>query len=617
MISTRTKVYDVSEIRKVYQKAYTPWTKEDDSALREAYNTFFVQKQTADQTEHSFFSTYAEKVGRQVGSIHSRVVKLFDHSLSSQPQHIQSKRNVIDVPLQIDQLDFNPLFQKAYSFIEETERHLFITGRAGTGKSTLLTYLRHTTKKKLVVLAPTGVAALNVHGQTIHSFFKFKPDITLKKIKRIYKKGDSKNLYEKIDTIVIDEISMVRSDLLDCVDKFLRMHRNAMQPFGGVQMIFIGDLYQLPPVVTGSEKEIFRTHYASQYFFDAKVFETLDIELIELEKVYRQKDDTFITLLNAIRNNSATEEHFIKLNKRYDPRFIADPESFSIHLTTTNALADTTNAEQLALIRNTLFTYTAEATGSFDKHAMPTDMKLSLKVGAQIMMLNNDNQHRWVNGTIAKIINIKKGKEGPDRIIIQLSNGEIEEVMPFTWELFNFLFDQKSNSLTSETVGTFTQYPMRLAWAVTIHKSQGKTFDNVIIDIGKGTFVHGQLYVALSRCTHLEGIILKQKIQKKHIFMDWRVVKFITRFQYEKSEEILPIEEKMHFFTEAIKYEQKVSIIYLKANDEKSTRVIQPLYIGTMEYLEKQFLGVKAFDDKRGEERTFRIDRILSMEIIK
>ena len=617
MISIKSKAYSVREIRKIYQKAYAPWTKEDDTALKQAYNAFLLEKQTTGQTEYSFFAIYAQRSGRKIGAIRSRVAKLLNHFESLKTHCVQPQKDIRDISLRIDRLEFNPEFQKACVLMEQTDKHVFITGRAGTGKSTLLTYVRHATKKKLVVLAPTGVAALNVRGQTIHSFFRFKPDITLKKVKRIYKKGDSKNLYEKIDTIVIDEISMVRSDLLDCVDKFLRVHRDATRPFGGVQMIFIGDLYQLPPVVTGSEKEIFQTHYTSQYFFDAKVFETLDMEFIELEKVYRQKDDAFIALLNAIRNNSATEEHLAEINKRYDPNFTSNPRSFSIHLTTTNALADTINNEQLASVRNTLFTYTAAISGSFDMHAIPTDIELSMKVGAQIMMLNNDSQNRWVNGTIGKIINIKKDNEGVDKVVVQLSNGKIEEVTPFTWELFHFSFDQKSNSLTSETVGTFTQYPMRLAWAVTIHKSQGKTFDNIIVDIGKGTFVHGQLYVALSRCTHLGGIILKQKIQKKHIFMDWRVVKFVTRFQYKKSEETFPLKEKTRLLTEAINDHQKLAIIYLKANDEKSKRVIQPLQVGTMEYLGKQFCGVKAFDDKRDEERVFRIDRILTMEIMK
>lgn len=512
-------------------------------------------------------------------------------------------------------IDLNPEFQKALDLMENTSKNVFITGRAGTGKSTLLTYFRSHTKKKVVVLAPTGVAALNVSGQTIHSFFKFKPGITLQNVKRVYKKGDVKNLYQKIETIVIDEISMVRSDLLDCIDKFLKLNRSSDLPFGGVHMVFIGDLYQLPPVVTGEEREIFRTHYASQYFFDAKIFETLDLAFIELEKVYRQKDDEFIRLLNAVRNNSATEAHLLAINKRYQPNYVADPKSFTIYLTTTNDLADTINREQLSLLKQKQLTFYGNTSGSFEKNSLPTDIALSVKVGAQIMMLNNDNQGRWVNGTIGKIIGIEKDLDEGDTIVVLFHNGKTHAVTPFTWELFHFSFDQKANSLVSETVGTFTQYPMRLAWAVTIHKSQGKTFDNVVIDIGRGTFVHGQLYVALSRCTSFEGIVLKQEVAKKHIFMDWRVVKFVTRFQYKKSEALLPMQEKVRILNTAIENNQKVAITYLKATDEKSKRVIKPVRVGEMEYLHKVFFGVEAFDEKRQEQRVFRVDRILEMSI--
>lgn len=514
---------------------------------------------------------------------------------------------------QIKQIDLNPQFQKALGLMENSRKNIFLTGRAGTGKSTLLNHFRNTTKKKVVVLAPTGVAALNVRGQTIHSFFKFKPNITLQKVKGTYKKNDSKNLYAKIETIVIDEISMVRSDLLDCIDKFLQLNRFSSEPFGGVQMVFIGDLYQLPPVVTSSEREIFQTHYASQYFFDAKVFGQLQIEFIELEKVYRQKDDEFINLLNAVRNNSATEEHLAQINKRYDPKYVADPKSLTIYLTTTNDLADTINNQQLALLKQKQFIYHGLVTGSFEKNSLPTDIELSLKAGSQIMMLNNDSLGRWVNGTIGKIIDIEKDEDGEDLIIVQFGDGSIWAVTPFTWELFQFSFDQKKSSLVSETVGTFTQFPLRLAWAVTIHKSQGKTFDNVVIDIGRGTFVHGQLYVALSRCTSFEGIVLKQPIAKRHIFMDWKVVKFVTRFQYQKSQELLPLDEKIQMLNQAIKENLPISIVYLKASDEKSKRIIKPLRVGEMEYQGKYFFGVKAFDEKRGEERIFRVDRILEM----
>lgn len=513
-------------------------------------------------------------------------------------------------------IELNAEFRKALDIAGKTDKNVFITGRAGTGKSTLLTYFRNNTKKKVVVLAPTGVAALNVKGQTIHSFFKFKPDITLQSVKKIYKKGDKNNLYEKIDAIVIDEISMVRSDLLDCMEKSLRLNRGNNQPFGGAQMIFIGDLYQLPPVVTGAEREIFRTHYKSQYFFDAYVFADLQMDFIELEKVYRQKDDSFIALLNAVRNNSATEEHLTQINKRYDPDYAPNTKSFAIYLTTTNDLADTINNAQLERLKGKEYKFEGSISGKFEMRSLPTELELSVKKGSQVMMLNNDSQGRWVNGTIGKIVDFEKDEEENEFILVEMTDGNIEAVAPYTWELFNFSFNQKTNSLTSETIGTFTQYPMRLAWAVTIHKSQGKTFNNIIIDLGRGTFVHGQLYVALSRCTSLEGITLRQEIGKKHIFMDWRVVKFVTRFQYQKSQNLLPLEEKTLLLEKAIKEKKKISMVYLKSNDEKSKRVIRPSRTGEMEFMNKKFFGVEAFDEKRQSERVFRIDRILQMEAV-
>lgn len=513
-------------------------------------------------------------------------------------------------------IELNDEFRKALDVAEKTDKNVFITGRAGTGKSTLLTYFRSKTKKKVVVLAPTGVAALNVKGQTIHSFFKFKPDVTLQSVKKIYKKGDKKNLYEKIDVIVIDEISMVRSDLLDCMEKSLRLNRGNNRPFGGVQVVFIGDLYQLPPVVTGTEREIFRTHYKSQYFFDAHVFADLQMDFIELEKVYRQKDGSFIALLNSVRNNSATEEHLAQINKRFDPDYSPSPKSFAIYLTTTNDLADTINNAQLKRLGGKEHRFEGSISGKFEMRSLPTELELSVKKGSQVMMLNNDSQGRWVNGTIGKIVDIKKDEEENEFILVEMTDGSIEVVSPYTWELFNFSFDEKRNSLISETIGTFTQYPMRLAWAVTIHKSQGKTFDNVIIDLGRGTFVHGQLYVALSRCTSLEGITLRQQIGKKHIFMDWRVVRFVTQFQYQKSQNLLPLEEKTLLFERAIKEKRKISMVYLKANDEKSKRVISPSRTGEMEFMNKKFLGIAAYDEKRKDERVFRIDRILQMEIL-
>ncbi|HBG81594.1 TPA: AAA family ATPase [candidate division CPR2 bacterium] len=441
--------------------------------------------------------------------------------------------------IQTTNIELNDQFQRAYNLMENSLRNIFITGKAGTGKSTLLNYFRENTKKKVVVLAPTGVAAINVKGQTIHSFFKFKPDITLAKVKKLKeKKNEKANLYQKIDTIIIDEISMVRADLLDCVDKFLRLNgKETGKPFGGIQMIFVGDLYQLPPVVTAHEKSIFEGSYKSEYFFDAKVFEgslfeeQFDLDFIELEKIYRQKDNEFINLLSTIRNNTATNTELEALNKRHNPHFKPSFEDYYIYLTTTNKMAAAVNEERLNLLDGKNHQFEGQVTGKFDNKYLPTDIGLKIKMGSQVMLLNNDPAGRWVNGSIGKVVDILENFDSEDVLKVELSSGRVVNVTPFTWEVFNFEFDDMNNSLVSKTVGSFTQYPLKLAWAITIHKSQGKTFEKIIVDIGWGTFAHGQMYVALSRCTSLDGIVLKKSIQQKHIIMDQRVVDFVTNYR--------------------------------------------------------------------------------------
>ncbi|MFC2033090.1 AAA family ATPase [Chloroflexota bacterium] len=509
------------------------------------------------------------------------------------------------------QIDINEQFKRALEIMEDTDKNVFITGRAGTGKSTLLEYFRNTTKKKVVVLAPTGVAALNVKGQTIHSFFRFKPGIIPDRVKKL-RSDNKESIYRKLDIIVIDEVSMVRADLLDCVDRFLRLNGpEANKPFGGIQMAFIGDLYQLPPVVTGGEKEVFQSLYETPYFYGARVFDSFDMEFVELQKIYRQHDEQFITLLNGIRNNSVTTEGLELLNERYQPEFEPPPDDFYVYLTTTNKLAEEINSKRLAGLKGRLYTFTGSIEGDFGQEYLAAKIDLQCKVGAQVMMLNNDIEGRWVNGSIGKIIGITKNRKGEDVIIAELVDGDEVEITPFTWEIFRFFVE--AGGLQSEVIGTFTQHPLMLAWAVTIHKGQGKTFDRVIIDIGRGTFAHGQMYVALSRCTTLGGIVLKKLALKKHIWTNYQVMDFLTRYQYKKAEQSFPVDGKIEAIRKAIENEALLEIVYLKPSDEKTTRVVRPEAVGEMEYRDKKYLGMRAFCLKRNEDRVFRIDRILEI----
>ncbi|MFO7866065.1 MAG: AAA family ATPase [Candidatus Aminicenantes bacterium] len=515
-----------------------------------------------------------------------------------------------------NRIELNPEFRLALDLIEKTGRNVFITGKAGTGKSTLLEYFRQNTKKQVAVLAPTGVAALNVRGQTIHSFFGFRPDITLDKIKKV--SPEKRALYKNLDMVIIDEISMVRADLLDCVEKHLRM--NGPFPkrlFGGVQMVFIGDLYQLPPVVTAAERPIFSGRYSTPYFFSANLFSRLDfdMDMVELEKVYRQTDSEFIQLLNAIRNRSVTDEDILLLNQKLNPHFIPPRKQFYIYLTSTNQQAWKINQERLHSLKTPFFRYRGMIDGKFDVSALPTDEVLEIKVDSQIMMVNNDRKGRWVNGTVGRVVSVPgEHEDGP--ILVERQEGGTVSVQPYVWELFRYEYDERSKKIYTEPVGAFYQYPLRLAWAITIHKSQGKTFDRVVIDIGRGTFAHGQVYVALSRCTGFDGLVLKKEIHKKHIRMDYRVVRFLTRFQYKKADSKLSYAKKTEMIRSAIDQGRSLETVYLKPNDTKTRRRILPRSVQKMEFKGREFEGVKAFCFKRGEERVFRIDRMLELKEI-
>jgi ATP-dependent exoDNAse (exonuclease V) alpha subunit len=423
-------------------------------------------------------------------------------------------------------LELNGDFQYVLDVLEKTPNSMFITGRAGTGKSTLLQLFRNTTRKKTVVVAPTGVAALNVRGQTIHSFFGFPP----RPLARTeIKKRRNRKLYQNLQTLVIDEISMVRADLLDNIDYFLRVNRENPQPFGGVQMVFFGDLFQLPPVVSSeAEHQLFQTVYESPYFFSAQVVQDgFTMEMVELRKVYRQENRHFLRLLDAIRLNQLDFEDLDDLNVRYLPDFKAHGNF--ITLSARNARVDAINRQEMDKIPFPARTYAAKVTGQFPDHLFPTEAGLQLKESAQVMMVKNDPQKQFVNGTIGRVIAMTD-----EKITVEVEDRHATrrvEVEQMDWEIVRFaLKEDDPNQITTETIGTFCQFPLRPAWAITIHKSQGQTFDKVIIDLGRGAFEHGQTYVALSRCRTLEGIVLTQPVRPRDVLVDERVVQFYETY---------------------------------------------------------------------------------------
>jgi len=481
-------------------------------------------------------------------------------------------------------ISFDQIASQVLDDMENTDKNIFLTWKAGTWKSTLLTYFLNTTKKNIAVLAPTGVAALNVDWSTIHSFFRFPTTITEHSAQAIGRRNRSNELYSELDTIVIDEISMVRADMLDCIDAFLKSARQSDRSFGGVQMIFIWDLYQLPPIVGRNEKEFFESHYDSPYFFSANICKgsEFSLEFVELEKIYRQTDQDFVDILNAIRNKTVEENHLDLLNTRVLDGDI-EIEEWCMYMTGTNKKAKFINDQQLGSLESEIFSFDAEIDGDFTMSQHPTDDILMLKVGAQIMFVANDLGWRWVNGTVGKIIEIDEYE-----IRIMIYGGEEVVVGEHTWEVKKYVYDNKIGKLWSKSVGSFTQIPIKLAWAITIHKSQWKTFEKAIVDLGSGVFAHGQTYVAL-----------------------------ITQFQYKKSDEKLSLDDKVEIIEQAIQDWKSLKITYLKAQDVKSKRTIEPYSVGEKHYSWKPFLGVDGFCQTRRQDRVFRVDRILEMEVVK
>ena len=521
-----------------------------------------------------------------------------------------------NIPLELEGLRLdadNKEFNKAIDYILNTDKTIYLTGKAGTGKTTFLKYLKKVTHKRMVVLAPTGVAAINASGETIHSFFHIRPsvyipedplrtadselnELSMKSIFKHLKYSKSKvELIRNLEAIAIDEVSMVRCDIMDVIDKILRLYRDSTKPFGGVQMILVGDAYQLPPIVKKEEQEILKSSYDGIFFFDSKVMEQIinnnQLIYVELQKVYRQNDSKFIELLDRVRINDMQDKDFALFDSKINKDKFTNENKSHIILTTTNVKVNYINEKRLAALPTPSKVYNAVVTGTFAEKERPTDIALELKVGAQIIFIRNDKENRYYNGKLGVVKHL-----GEKFLLIETetNNGEKIDVTvhPETWKSVSYKWNKTENVIEEEILGTFMQLPVRLAWAITVHKSQGMSFDRVMADLGN-SFETGQVYVALSRCRSLEGLSLSSKIKPQSIIADPRVIEFSKNMsEYYAAEDVMLINQTEKIDEKAKLYSE---IIELKK------------YIKELEYFKSQQVELYGYDTVSSLRRKNRI----------